>query len=99
MIKKTPVREGNKIRVTFEFPGFSRTRSVHLVGSFNDWNETATPMVRKGRAGAWRVQMELERGQEYRFRYLVDGESWHNDWHADRYEPNIHGSDDSVVVT
>jgi hypothetical protein len=40
----------------------------------------------------------LETGREYRFKYLIDGKRWENDWHADRYEPNIYGTDDSVVV-
>jgi 1,4-alpha-glucan branching enzyme len=69
------------------------------VGDFNDWNETATPMMRDLSAGLWRVRLELDRGREYQFRYLVDGSTWHNDWHADRYVPNIHGSDNSVVET
>jgi hypothetical protein len=29
----------------------------------------------------------------------VDQKSWHNDWHADRYIPNIHGSDNSIIAT
>jgi 1,4-alpha-glucan branching enzyme len=99
MIKKDPSIHSGKVRVTFEYPGASRTSSVHLVGDFNGWNETATPMMRKGRGDIWKVQMELNKGQEYQFRYLVDQTSWHNDWHADRYVPNIHGSDNSVVVT
>lgn len=99
MIKKEASSRSGKLLVTFEYPGASRTQSVHLVGDFNRWNETATPMARKKRGDIWRVQLELERGQDYQFRYLVDGTSWHNDWHADRYVPNIHGSDNSVVAT
>ena len=56
-------------------------------------------MQRDGRAGVWRVRLELEKGREYQFRYLVDGTSWPNDWHSDRYVPNIHGSDNSVITT
>lgn len=99
MIKKEPSTHNGKIRVTFEYPGASRTRSVHLVGDFNGWDETAMPMKRKDRGDTWRVQLELEKGREFQFRYLVDQTSWHNDWHADRYIPNIHGSDNSVIVT
>jgi 1,4-alpha-glucan branching enzyme len=98
MIKKEPSTQNGKMRVIFEYPGASRTHSVHLVGDFNDWDEAATPMIRKGRGDTWRVQLELEKGRDYQFRYLVDQASWHNDWHADRYVPNIHGSDNSVVV-
>ena len=41
----------------------------------------------------------LPKGNEYQFRYLVNGRDWHNDWHADKYVPNKYGSDNSVVVT
>ncbi len=99
MIKKEPSPNSGKVLVTFEYPGTSRTASVHLVGDFNEWSETATAMRRKGRGDIWKAQLELDKGKEYQFRYLVDQSSWHNDWHADRYIPNIHGSDNSVVVT
>lgn len=99
MISKDPSPNGGKLYVTFEYPGASRTRCVHLVGDFNDWSKVNTPMKRKERGDIWKVRIELDKGREYQFRYLVDETSWHNDWHADRYVPNIHGSDNSVVVT
>jgi hypothetical protein len=33
----------------------------------------------------WQVTVELKGGLRYRFRYLVDGKEWVNDWHADDY--------------
>ena len=36
-------------------------------------------------------------GRAYRFRYLLDGHRWENDWAADAYKPNDFGADDSVV--
>ena len=41
--------------------------------------------------------MTLETGRKYRFRYLVDGKRWENDWDADAYAPNQFGSEDSIV--
>jgi hypothetical protein len=43
------------------------------------------------------VTVDLEAGRAYRFRYLLDGERWDNDWAADAYIPNSFGGDDSVV--
>jgi hypothetical protein len=43
--------------------------------------------------------LELEPGREYPFRYLVNGEHWCNDWHADAYVPGDFGEDNCVVVT
>jgi hypothetical protein len=42
-------------------------------------------------------ECQLEAGRRYGFRYLVDGEQWLNDRHADDYVENAYGSDDSVV--
>ena len=48
--------------------------------------------------GTFTATLSLEPNKEYHFRYLVDGQHWANDWSADKYVPNAHGSDDSVVV-
>ena len=40
---------------------------------------------------------ELEAGRRFKFRYLVDGKEWLNDWHADDHLENPYGSFDSVV--
>lgn len=98
MIVKEPSQNPGKVLVTFEFPAAVWAKEVYLVGDFNDWNQQSTPLIQR-KDGAWQVQMELLRGREYQFRYLVNQETWHNDWHADKYVPNIHGSDNSVVAT
>jgi hypothetical protein len=54
--------------------------------------------MRKLKDGTFSVTVKLEPGRAYRFRYLIDGTRWENDWRADRYEPNSFGGDDSVVV-
>lgn len=81
--------------VVFELP--TEAEAVHLCGDFNDWSHTATPMSRDG-DGIWRVKVDLEAGNSYRFRYLIDGKQWENDWAADAYVENPYGSEDSVVV-
>ena len=43
------------------------------------------------------MTLELETGRSYRFRYMIDGWKYENDWGADRYEPNPYGGEDSVV--
>ena len=75
-----------------------KAEAVHLVGDFNDWNESATPM-KKLKSGRFMVTLELEKGREYQFRYPVNGTEWHNDWHADKYVPNPFRGDNSVVIT
>lgn len=78
--------------VTFRMPA-GETESAMLVGDFNGWSTDATPMERSG--DSFEVTIPLEPG-EHRYRYLLDGARWENDWQADDYVPNEFGSDDSV---
>jgi 1,4-alpha-glucan branching enzyme len=85
-------------KVTFTLPkeAASEAKTVCLMGEFNDWSRDATPMKRRTN-GDFSVSIELETGRSYRFRYLIDGCKFENDWEADRYEPNPYGGQDSVV--
>ena len=33
--------------------------------------------------GRFKVMLELEPERDYEYRYLVDGQEWHNDWEAE----------------
>ena len=71
---------------------------VHLVGDFNNWSVTATPMNRL-KSGEFTLTLDLDIDNEYEFRYFIDGHRWENDWDADKYVPSpFPGSDNSVVV-
>ena len=97
MINKRPGRNKGKVQVSFVLPSNMWAERVNLVGEFNDWDTTATPMVRNRSDADWKATIELEAGQRYRFRYLIDGKEWLNDWHADDHVENPYGSYDSVV--
>lgn len=85
------------VPVTFTLPGEVGAGDVALCADFNGWTAGSIPLNR-GSDGAWVVTVPLEPGNTYRYRYLLDGERWENAWHADRYEPNPFGSDDSVII-
>ena len=85
------------VPVTFTLPGEVGAGDVALCGDFSGWTAGSIPL-RRGSDGAWQVTVPLAPGSSYRYRYLLDGERWENAWHADRYEPNPFGSDDSVVI-
>lgn len=96
MLKKQNGR-GKVVKVTFSLPKDVQAEAVYLVGDFNDWDEKATAM--KGdKEGGFSATVSLEKGREYQFRYLVNGNEWHNDWNADKYVQNSFGGDNSVVV-
>lgn len=95
MLKKRRLAKG-KVRVTFSMPPLEGVDSLHLVGEFNGWSETATPLEQAA-DGSWSVTLTLDGNREYQYRYLADGQTWHNDWAADAYARNAYGSDNSVV--
>jgi 1,4-alpha-glucan branching enzyme len=92
-LDKQPSTDGVTL-VTFRLPAESGADRVQLVGEFSDWTPLA--MV-PSNGGGHELTLPLQRGRSYRFRYLLDGERWENDWQADDYEPNYYGGDDSVI--
>ena len=97
MLKKSYSKTGTKCRVTFKLAAEVNAKTAVLVGDFNDW-DTATKPMKKLKDGSFSDTVSLETGRSYRFRYLLDGERWENDWEADEYLPNEHGTEDSVVT-
>lgn len=97
MLEKNYLKTKTVCKVTFSLPAAVQGENVFLVGDFNEWSETATPMKRQ-KDGSFTVTLELDKGKEYQFRYLVNGSEWHNDWQADRYVPNPFSGDNSVVA-
>ncbi|HXF75608.1 MAG TPA: isoamylase early set domain-containing protein [Methylomirabilota bacterium] len=98
-LKKQYLKKSAACKVTFSLPkeAAGSATNVHLVGDFNGWDQKTTPMKRL-KNGSFTTTLTLAPNREYRFRYLVDNDRWENDWAADKYVPNVHGSDDSVVV-
>ena len=95
MLTKRKMGKG-KYRVTFTMPRVEGAQQLNLVGDFNNWSITQHPLT-KASDGTWSTALTLEGGREYTYRYLINGEEWHNDWAADRYVPNEFGTDNSVV--
>ncbi|MGD8623029.1 MAG: isoamylase early set domain-containing protein [Anaerolineae bacterium] len=98
MLQKKRLENGS-MRVTFRISHYIWADSIALVGEFNDWNAHSHPMHQTREDREWHISLELEADRAYRFRYLVNGEEWMDDDHADGYEPNPFGGFDSVVFT
>lgn len=94
MIKKQYLKTACK--VTFTLPIDAAANSVHLVGDFNGWDRTATPLEQKKKI--YQVTLKLEPGREYQFLYLLDGETWRAEDEADRQDPNPYAGHNSVLV-
>lgn len=97
MLKKSYTRTKRSCRVTFYLPAEVRASQVSLCGEFNQWNPDAHVMSRK-KDGTFYVSLYLDAGASYRYRFFLDGERWENDWEAEAYVPNDHGSEDSLIT-
>jgi 1,4-alpha-glucan branching enzyme len=97
-IRKKYLKARPACQVTFVLPkeAAPEAESVCVLGEFNHWSQDAHPL-RRLKSGDFTVTLELESGRSYRFRYIIDGWKYENDWYADRYEPNPYGGEDSVI--
>lgn len=71
--------------------------SVVVVGDFNDWNVSTTPLVRSEGDGVWSVTVPLSPGR-YRYSFLVDGTTWLKDPHAASAVEDEFGRPNSVLT-
>ena len=94
MIKSRAAK--GKARVTFTVDPRVGAQAAAVCGEWNDWSADADVM-RRDAEGGFSVTVDLDAGRAYRFRYLLDGQRWDNDWAADAYVRNDFGGDDSVV--
>lgn len=72
--------------------------SVKLLGDFNDWDTSSTPM-KKLKNGDFTSTVNLDSDSQYEFRYLLDDKEWENDWAADSYVPSAFSSEENSVVS
>jgi 1,4-alpha-glucan branching enzyme len=49
-----------------------RASKVSLVGDFNDWDDTKSPLVRVPNSGLWTVTLPLPAGR-HEYQFVVDG--------------------------
>jgi len=99
-MKKTKGTTRKTCKVIFRLPheAVKDAQSVCVAGEFNNWNIYANQLKRR-KDGSFSLTIELVRGREYQFRYLIDDMYWENDWAADKYMSSAFGDcDNSVVV-
>ena len=91
-IKKVYVKKKPICKVTFNLSVSvgEKVRNAAVLGEFNNWSASATPMKRL-RNGEFTASVELARGRNYQFRYLLDKTQWENDPEADRLVPTPYG--------
>ncbi len=91
--KFTPKRTVCKVK--FTVPSEIVEKEVTLAGDFNDWDSSEIKLEKKNEY--YETELRLKPESEYRFKYLIDGETWENDYKADAYVANEYGTEDSLV--
>ncbi|MDB2385184.1 isoamylase early set domain-containing protein [Polaribacter sp.] len=95
-IKKQFLKSKPVCKVTFTVPAVD-AESVAVVGSFNEWDKTATPL-KKLKNGSFKGTVDLEAENSYEFRYLVDG-AFVNEEEADGYAYSDFAGAENCVLT
>jgi len=98
-IKKQYLKSRPACKVTFRISkdAAKKAKSISLVGDFNQWDSTASPM-KALKNGEFTTVLELSTDNpEYQFRYFCDDSRWENDSEADAYIPNGVDGDNSIV--
>lgn len=98
MIAKRSNARCEVVQVKFFIPTGAWATEISLVGDFNNWDPEVHQLEHSLHNG-WRITLELPRGHEYHYRYLLDRSEWCNDSNADDYAPNPFGGLNSVVRT
>jgi 1,4-alpha-glucan branching enzyme len=96
MLTKRYLSNDTICKVTFYLPTTAEARSAFVVGDFNQWDKSATPMELL-KDGRWKAELKLHAGKEYQFRYFVNGNQWINDDEADGFAAHPYGGENSVV--
>ena len=87
-----------KVKFEVEKDQVENGEAIHLVGDFNDWDQSSTPM-KKLKSGKYTVTVDLETGRDYQFRYLAGENIWFNDTEPDRTEMTPYGDGENSVVS
>jgi len=94
-----PVAAVSQLPVSDTFVKFSfvapAAKQVYLVGDFNDWDVSKTPMAQSG--GTWTVVVPMAAGR-HQYSFVVDGKSWSSDPNAPSAPDDGFGHTNSVKI-
>lgn len=85
-------KEYCKVKFTVE----AEAKKVELFGLNNEWKKGIALVKKKD--GSFAVEMNIDKGTQHEFKYLIDKKTWLNDEQADAQAANVFGTTNSVVV-
>jgi len=95
-IKKQFLKSKPVCKVTFTVEA-DEAKKVSVVGTFNEWNEKATPL-KKLKNGTFKGTVDLAAENSYEFKYIIDG-NYVNEPAADSYAWSDYASAENSVVS
>ncbi len=81
----------------FSYRADSPLQSVHVAGTFNNWDKQATPLVPDADRMVWTKRVPLGVGKHL-YKFVLDGETWITDPRSVRNEDDGGGNVNSVLV-
>ena len=98
-IRKQYLKSKPICKVTFKIDAAvgNASSKACVVGEFNGWSTSTHPMKRL-KNGGFTATIDLEKGREYQFRYLIGKQHWENEPEADRQEPTPYGDSHNSVI-
>lgn len=94
MIEKKYYKTKEYCKVKFSVE--AEAKKVELFGLNNEWKKGIALVKKKD--GSFAVEMNIDKGTQHEFKYLIDKKTWLNDEHADAQAANVFGTTNSVVV-
>jgi hypothetical protein len=85
---------GTPVTFVLRAPGATR---VSVVGDFNNWDASATPMAHSGSGDMWVLNARLPRGVHL-YSFVLDGSEWRPDPSAPLAADGSFGGHNSVIV-
>ncbi|MDQ2862678.1 MAG: isoamylase early set domain-containing protein [Bacteroidota bacterium] len=70
-----------------------------LLGDFNNWTPGTEFELRSHQDGSFRTIVQLEEGETYHYRFLLNNGRWVNDYNAQQYTPVAGLYIDNCVIT
>jgi len=83
-----------KVQFVLDAP---RANSVTVVGDFNAWDGSRTPLERDSTTGVWSALVDVHPGRHV-YAFLVDGKTWMLDPRAPRTKDLDYGTQQSVLM-
>jgi hypothetical protein len=92
----TPAGSRSTRPVTFRLAPDFGARVAEVAGDFSAWSPVA--MIGDVSNGFW-IELELDPGRRWRYRFLLDGERWVNDPAAPLFVTGPNGAPTSAIDT